>query len=73
MSTSKIVNSNSLPYFDKADYLKTDEDLAKLDPDKLTPLLKPRYINTLHDAMSDLGGAVLVQQAFVGMQRYLYS
>lgn len=29
--------------------------------------------NTLNDTMSELGNAVQVRQAFMGMQRYLYS
>jgi type I restriction enzyme R subunit len=44
----------------------------ELDADKLTPLLKLRY-NALNDAMADLGDAVLVRKAFVGMQQYLYA
>jgi type I restriction enzyme R subunit len=50
-------------------YVKQGVD--ELDADKLTPLLKLRY-NALNDAMADLGDAVQVRQAFVGMQRYLY-
>jgi type I restriction enzyme R subunit len=47
------------------------QGVDELDADKLTPLLKLRY-NALNDAMADLGDAVQVRQAFVGMQRYLY-
>ncbi len=48
------------------------QGVDELDSDKLTPLLKLRYNNALHDAMADLGDAVQVRQAFVGMQNYLY-
>ena len=48
------------------------QGVDELDADKLTPLLKLRYNNALHDAMADLGDAVQVRKAFVGMQRYLY-
>ena len=48
------------------------QGVDELDADKLTPLLKLRY-NALNDAMAELGDAVQVRQAFVGMQRYLYS
>ena len=48
------------------------DSVDQLDVDKLTPLLKLRY-NALNDAMAELGNAVQVRQAFVGMQRYLYS
>jgi restriction endonuclease S subunit len=47
------------------------QGVDQLDADKLTPLLKLRY-NALNDAMAELGDAVQVRQAFVGMQRYLY-
>jgi type I restriction enzyme R subunit len=49
------------------------QGVDQLDSDKLTPLLKLRYNNALHDAMADLGDAVQVRQAFVGMQMYLYT
>jgi type I restriction enzyme R subunit len=49
------------------------QGVDELDSDKLTPLLKLRYNNALHDAMEDLGDAVQVRLAFVGMQRYLYN
>lgn len=49
------------------------QGVKELDAGKLTPLLKLRYNNALNDAMADLGDAVRVRQAFVGMQRYLYS
>ena len=49
-----------------------NQGVDQLDADKLTPLLKLRY-NALNDAMAELGDAVQVRQAFVGMQRYLYA
>ena len=48
------------------------QGVDELDAEKLTPLLKLRYNNALNDAMADLGDAVQVRKAFVGMQRYLY-
>ena len=51
----------------------TFKNMDELDSNKLTPLLKLLYKNSLHDAMTDLGGAVQVRQEFVGIQRYLYS
>ncbi len=48
------------------------QGVEELDTDKLTSLLKLRY-NPINDAIAKLGNAVLVRQAFVGMQRYLYS
>ena len=51
----------------------TFKNIDELDSNKLTPLLKLLYNNSLHDAMTDLGDTVQVRQEFVGMQRYLYS
>lgn len=51
----------------------TFKNIDELDSNKLTPLLKRLYNNSLHDAMTDLGNAVQVRQEFVGIQRHLYS
>jgi type I restriction enzyme R subunit len=48
-----------------------DQGVEELDADKLTPLLKLKY-SAINDAMAELGDAVQVRQAFVGMQKYLY-
>jgi type I restriction enzyme, R subunit len=48
------------------------QGVDQLDADKLTPLLKLKY-SAINDAMQELGDAVLVRKAFVGMQRHLYS
>ncbi len=48
------------------------QGMDQLDSDKLTPLLKLRY-NALNDLLAELGDRVQVRQAFVGMQRYLYT
>lgn len=48
------------------------QGIDTLEAEKLTPLLKLRY-NAINDAMADLGDAVQVRNAFVGMQRYLYA
>ncbi len=48
------------------------QGVDELDADKLTPLLKLRY-NAISNAIADLGDAVQVRNAFVGMQRYLYA
>jgi type I restriction enzyme M protein len=49
------------------------QGIDTLEAEKLTPLLKLRYNNAIHDAVADLGDAVQVRNAFVGMQRYLYN
>ncbi len=45
------------------------EELAQ---DKLTPLLRLKYHNSLADAVADLGAPELIGQVFAGFQRFLY-
>ncbi|MBK7706479.1 MAG: hypothetical protein IPJ30_12045 [Acidobacteria bacterium] len=45
------------------------DELAK---EKLTPLLKLKYHDSLADAMKDLGKADEISKMFNGFQRYLY-
>ncbi len=44
--------------------------VEELDKDKLTPLLKLKYHDSIQDAVADLGNDV--GQAFTGFQKYLY-
>ena len=44
--------------------------VEELDQDKLTPLLKLKYHDSIQDAVADLGSDV--GQSFVGFQKYLY-
>jgi len=46
------------------------EELAQ---DKLTPLLKLMYHDSLEDAVKELGSAEDIKQAFRGFQKYLYT
>ncbi len=46
------------------------EELAQ---DKLTPLLKLMYHDSLEDAVQELGSAEDIKQAFRGFQKYLYT
>ncbi len=48
------------------------EGVQELDQEKLTPLLRLRYNNSIADALADLGRAEEIGQVFVGFQRYLY-
>jgi type I restriction enzyme R subunit len=45
--------------------------VEELDQDKLAPLLKLRYHNSIQDAVADLGSDV--GQSFAGFQKYLYA
>jgi len=44
--------------------------VEELDKDKLTPLLKLKYHDSIQEAVADLGSDV--SQAFAGFQKYLY-
>ena len=46
--------------------------VQELAQEKLAPLLRLRYQNSIADAMTDLGGPEEARQIFVGFQRYLY-
>ena len=54
-----------------AQYVK--EGVQELDQDKLSPLLKLRYRNSIPDAVADLGDVDLIRNAFIGFQKHLYS
>lgn len=44
----------------------------ELDPEKLTPLLRLKYRDSLADALSDLGQPEQIREVFAGFQQYLY-
>jgi type I restriction enzyme R subunit len=46
--------------------------VQELAQDKLTPLLRFRYQNSIADAVDDLGRPEEIGQLFSGFQRYLY-
>jgi len=46
--------------------------VEELDQDKLTPLLRLKYHNSLADAVADLGAAEQIGEMFAGFQRFLY-
>jgi type I restriction enzyme R subunit len=43
-----------------------------LDRDKLTPLLRLNYRDSMADAIADLGKSEEIGQVFVSFQKYLY-
>lgn len=49
-----------------------NEGVGELDREKLTPLLRLKYHNSLPDALADLGKPDEIGQVFAGFQRYLY-
>jgi len=44
----------------------------ELDAEKLNPLLRLKYNDSLADALADLGEASQIREVFVGFQQYLY-
>jgi type I restriction enzyme R subunit len=46
--------------------------VEELDQDKLTPLLRLKYHDSIADALADLGRAEEIGRAFAGFQKYLY-
>lgn len=44
----------------------------ELDQEKLTPLLRLKYHNSLSDAVADLGKPEEIRKVFTGFQRFLY-
>jgi type I restriction enzyme R subunit len=47
--------------------------VEELDQEKLTPLLRLKYHNSIADAVADLGRPEEIGQVFSGFQKYLYS
>jgi type I restriction enzyme R subunit len=48
------------------------EGVGELDQDKLTPLLRLKYQNSIADAVADLGKPEEIGRVFAGFQKYLY-
>jgi len=46
--------------------------VEELDQEKLTPLLRLKYHNSIADAVADLGSAEEIRQVFAGFQKHLY-
>jgi type I restriction enzyme R subunit len=46
--------------------------VEELDQEKLTPLLRLKYRNSIADAVADLGKPEEIGKAFAGFQKYLY-
>ncbi len=47
--------------------------VQELDTNKLTPLLKLRYHDSIPDAVKDLGLPKEISKVFSGFQKFLYS
>ena len=49
-----------------------DVGVEELDQDKLSPLLRLRYHDSISDALAELGTPEEINKAFVGFQKFLY-
>jgi type I restriction enzyme R subunit len=48
------------------------QGVEELDQDKLTPLLRLKYRDSIADAVADLGRPEEIGKVFAGFQKYLY-
>ena len=46
--------------------------VEELESEKLTPLLRLKYHNSIADAVADLGQPAQISKVFAGFQKYLY-
>ena len=49
-----------------------DVGVDELDQEKLTPLLKLKYHDSIMDAVADLGRPEDINKVFIGFQKFLY-
>jgi type I restriction enzyme R subunit len=47
--------------------------VEELDQEKLTPLLRLKYHDSIADAVADLGSPDEIAKTFAGFQKHLYS
>ena len=47
--------------------------VGELDPEKITPLLRLKYHDSIADAIADFGRPEDINRVFVGFQKYLYN
>jgi len=48
-------------------------NVEELGQEKLTPLLRLKYHNSIADAVTDLGNPEEIGKVFAGFQKYLYA
>jgi type I restriction enzyme R subunit len=72
VAISSHFNSKQQAFLDfvLAHYIGVGVD--ELDQEKLTPLLRLKYLNSISDAIADLGKPEEISKVFVGFQKYLY-
>jgi type I restriction enzyme R subunit len=69
---SKQFDSKQQAFLDFVLSHYVSEGVEELDQEKLTPLLRLKYNNSIADALADLGQPEEIGMIFAGFQKYLY-
>lgn len=69
---STTFNSKQAIFLDFVLSHYVSEGVGELDQEKLTPLLRLKYHNSIADAVADLGKPDEIGRVFAGFQKYLY-
>ncbi len=69
---SKQFDSKQQAFLDFVLAHYVSEGVEELDQEKLTPLLRLKYNNSIADALADLGQPEEIGMIFAGFQKYLY-
>jgi type I restriction enzyme R subunit len=72
VAISEHFNSNQQAFLDFVLAHYVGVGVGELDQEKLTPLLRLKYFNSISDAIKDLGIPEEISKVFVGFQKYLY-
>jgi type I restriction enzyme R subunit len=72
ISISTKFNSKQQTFIDFVLSHYVNVGVGELDPDKLTPLLRLKYHNSISDAVADLGRPEEIGMLFTGFQPFLY-
>jgi type I restriction enzyme R subunit len=72
VSISRHFNSKQQVFLNFVLWHYVSVGVNELDQDKLTPLLRLMYHNSIADAVADLGEPEEISKAFAGFQKYLY-
>lgn len=72
VAISTQFNSKQLAFLEFVLAQYVSEGVEELDQEKLTPLLRLKYRNSIYDAFADLGQAAEIGRVFAGFQKYLY-
>ena len=72
MAISTHFNSRQQVFLDFVLSHYVSAGVEELDREKLTPLLRLKYHDSIADAVADLSRPDVIGETFAGFQRYLY-